>query len=318
MTLIDQLNHKILILDGAMGTMIRSLHLREATKRGLRCTNRQLNLLGNYDLLNITASNIISDIHQSYVDAGADIICTNTFASCSITQAQYGLSHMVEQLNVAGASIARNVADACPRKVWVAGTIGPTTTAPHSINNSEEYNKLSLAFEQQASCLINSGVDLILLETFFDVMVAQAALDAIERIDMKRHTTIPVMISITIKDSNGITPTGVAALDFYESVAHYPILSFGFNCSMGVVGMEQPLIGIAQTVRERVSLHPNAGLPDANGNYSVTPQLMARHMAHYASEGMINIAGGCCGTTPEHIKAIAQALHNITPRKVVI
>ena len=324
MNLLDQLWHKILILDGATGTMIQSMKLDESSFRGTLFKNHPVALKGNNDVLNLTAPEAIKSIHQAYIDAGADIISTNTFSSNIVSQADYQLTDYIAELNLVGAQLARTVADQCStRKVWVAGSMGPTSKSLSmscDVNDPAaraiDFDALAAAYEIQAQSLIDGGVDLLLLETCYDTLNTKAALYAIQRINEKRGSVMPVMVSITINDKQGHILTGQTAQAFYTSIKHYPIVSFGFNCSFGVADMAAPLKDIASTLPVNISIHPNAGLPDEMGNYCDTPQFMAQQLTKLAQEGLINIAGGCCGTGPEHIKAISQALSGISPRAI--
>lgn len=319
----EQLNKRILILDGAMGTTIQSKGLDETDFCGIQFHNHPTPLKGNNDVLNLTQPHIIASIHQAYIDAGADIITTNTFSSNVVSQEEYGLVEYVIELNRAGASIARKVADQCTRKVWVAGSMGPTgksLSMSQDVNNPTaraiDFDLLVAAYETQAQALIDGGVDLLLLETCYDTLNTKAALYAIQRINDIRGSVFPVMVSITINDRNGHTLTGQSAEAFYTSIKHYPIVSFGFNCSFGVADVVAPLTNIASSLPVAISLHPNAGLPDAMGNYCDTPQYMAEQIEIIAHKGIVNVVGGCCGTTPAHIRAIAEAVKGNAPRQI--
>lgn len=322
MTILDQLKQKILILDGATGTKIQSMSLDESSFRGKLFENHPVDLKGNNDVLNLTAPEAINSIHQAYIDAGADIISTNTFSSNVVSQADYLLTDYIEELNLKGAQLARNAADQCTaRKIWVAGSMGPTSKSLSmscDVNDPAaraiDFDALADAYKIQAQALIDGGVDMLLLETCYDTLNTKAALYAIQQINEQRGTVMPVMISITINDRNGHILTGQQAQAFYTSIKHYPIISFGFNCSFGVADMATPLKDIASALPVNISIHPNAGLPDEMGQYCDTPQFMSQQLARLAQEGLINIAGGCCGTGPEHIKAISQALDTISPR----
>ncbi|MBQ0068514.1 MAG: homocysteine S-methyltransferase family protein, partial [Bacteroidales bacterium] len=257
-----------------------------------------------------------------YIDAGADIISTNTFSSNIVSLPDSLLTGYIEELNYKGAQLARNAADQCTaRKIWVAGSMGPTSKSLSmscDVNDPAaraiDFDTLADAYKAQAQALMAGGVDMLLLETCYDTLDTKAALYAIQQINEQRGTVMPVMISITINDRNGHILTGQQAQAFYTSIKHYPIISFGFNCSFGVADMAGPLTDIASALPVNISIHPNAGLPDEMGNYCDTPEYMAKHLATLANNGLINIAGGCCGTGPEHIKAISQALSAIPPR----
>lgn len=324
MTINEALNNKILVLDGAMGTMIQSKGLEESHFNGNRFANHSVTLKGNNDVLNLTCPDVISSIHQAYIDAGADIISTNTFSSNIVSQADYQLEQHVVELNLTGARLARNVADSFTgRKIWVAGSMGPTSKSLSmscDVNDPAaraiDFDSLAQAYKTQTQALIDGGVDLLLLETCYDTLNTKAALYAIQQINEQRGVVMPVMISITINDRNGHILTGQQAQAFYTSIKHYPIVSFGFNCSFGIADMAEPLADIANTLPVNISIHPNAGLPDEMGRYCDTPEFMAEHLTKLARNGLINIAGGCCGTGPEHIRAIAQAVKDIKPRLI--
>jgi len=323
MGLLDELKQKILILDGATGTYIQSLKLDESGFRGTLFSSHEVDLKGNNDVLNITAPEVILGMHRAYINAGADIISTNTFSSTTVSQSDYLLTDYITELNTAGARIARQAADECDRKVWVAGSMGPTSkslTMSCDVNDPTaraiDFDTLAGAYEVQAQALIDGGVDLLLLETCYDTLNTKAALYAIQRINERRGVVMPVMVSITINDRNGHILTGQTAEAFYTSIKHYPIVSFGFNCSFGVADMAAPLADIAKSLPVNISIHPNAGLPDEMGNYCDKPAYMADNLKKMAQDGLINIAGGCCGTGPEHIKAIANVLKDITPRTI--
>lgn len=324
MEILDVLKQRILILDGATGTMIQSMNLDESAFRGDRFASHEVDLKGNNDVLNITAPNAVMTMHRAYIEAGADIISTNTFSSTTVSQADYLLTDHVEELNRAGAMLARRAANECTsRKVWVAGSMGPTSKSLSmscDVNDPTaraiDFDTLAMAYETQAQALIDGGVDLLLLETCYDTLNTKAALYAIQRINERRGSVMPVMVSITINDRNGHILTGQSAQAFYTSIKHYPIVSFGFNCSFGVADMAAPLAEVAKALPVNISIHPNAGLPDEMGNYCDTPQYMAENLRKMAQDGLVNIVGGCCGTGPSHIKAIAQAVKGITPRQL--
>lgn len=320
---IQDLQDRILILDGAMGTLIQSMHLNEDDFRGFQFKNHSVPLKGNYDLLNITNPSVIQQIHRSYIEAGADLITTNTFNSNAYSQKEYGLENYVKALNFQGALLAREVADSfTDRKIWVAGSMGPTSKVlsltqelSHPQIGDADFKTLATTYKLQADSLIRGGADLILLETCFDALNTKAALYAIERLSEEMNITIPVMVSATIDDKNGRTLTGQTLKDFYDSIANYPIFSFGINCSFGVTTLEPFIEQIAETLPCAISVHPNAGLPNEKGEYEQTPAYMAEFIKKIAERGYLNIAGGCCGTTPAHIQAIATALKGIRPHE---
>ncbi len=322
MGFLDDLKRRILILDGATGTMVQSMGMDEAAFRGKRFESHPVDLKGNNDVLNITAPEVVSSIHNAYIEAGADIIKTNTFSSNVVSQADFMLTDHVAELNMAGAQLARQAADSChDRKVYVAGSMGPTgksLSMSCDVNDPAaraiDFDSMVQTYDTQVRALIDGGVDLLLLETCYDTLNTKAALYAIQRVNEERGCVMPVMVSITINDRNGHILTGQTARAFYTSIKHYPIVSFGFNCSFGIADMAAPLADIAAALPVNISIHPNAGLPNEMGQYCDSPEFMASNLAKIAGEGLINIAGGCCGTTPSHIKAIAQALNGMKPR----
>ena len=323
------LHDKILILDGAMGTSIQSLNLQEADFRGSRFASHPIQLKGNNDLLNLTNPEVIKEIHRSYIDAGADIISTNTFNSNAYSQKEYGTDDLVAELNFRGAQLAREVADACKeRTIWVAGSMGPTSktlSLSPEVNRPEfrdaDFDTLAATYKVQAENLIRGGADILLLETCFDALNTKAALFAIQQLNEEglpsagTASPIPVMVSITINDKTGRTFTGQTMNAFYHSIAHYPILSFGINCSFGVTELQPFVEQLANELPCPISLHPNAGLPNETGEYGQSPDFMAQHMLRIAEKGYLNIAGGCCGTTPAHIRALTEALRGIPPHR---
>ncbi len=325
----DCIKDRILVLDGAMGTMIQSLQLPDAayewTGEACPCCHLQhASQKGNNDVLNILAPDAIASIHQAYVDAGADLITTNTFSSNRISQQEYGMAGHVSELNRQGARIARRVADAChDRKVWVVGTMGPTSktlSLSPDLNHPEaravSFEEMAAAYHEQVEALIEGGVDMLMLETCFDALNAKAALYAIQQYnaDHKISEPFPVMVSVTVSDRSGRTLTGQTIEAFYQSICHYPLLSFGMNCSLGVEDLYPFIRQLAPQLPCAVSLHPNAGLPNEMGQYDQEPEVMGRWIRQMAEEGLLNIAGGCCGTTPDHIRAIALAVQGVKPR----
>lgn len=300
-------DQKILILDGAMGTMIQRYSPVSD---------------GNNDMLNITAPDVIARIHREYIDAGADIIETNTFSSNRISQNEYGLGDKAADMAYAGAVAARNVADgyiAAGRKVYVAGSLGPTSKSlslsPDAGNPAYRpysFDDIASAYREQAEALVRGGADMLLIETCFDALNVKAALSAITELFPGRD--FPVMVSVSVGDKSGRTLTGQTLEAFYTSVRHYPLLSFGLNCSLGAEGLTPLMRDVASFASCATSCYPNAGLPNEMGGYDETPEKMAADMKAMAEEGLLNIAGGCCGTTPDHIRAIAEALENVSPR----
>jgi 5-methyltetrahydrofolate--homocysteine methyltransferase len=335
MTTYDQLksilNQRIMILDGAMGTMIQRLHkegtyiLDEAAFRGDRLQDHPSELKGNNDLLSITQPEVIKIVHRAFLEAGSDIIETNTFNSTTVSQADYGLEHLVYELNFASAQLAKQVAAefSTPEKPrFVAGAIGPTSKSlsiSPDVNDpgyrAATFDEMATAYLEQVRALAEGGVDILLVETIFDTLTSKAALFAIQTYFEETGTSLPVMISGTIVDQNGRTLSGQTPEAFYNSVCHVPnLLSVGFNCALGSEQMRPYLEEIDPVCSQFMSLYANAGLPNAFGEYDHTAEFMADIMRQYAKDGLFNIVGGCCGTAPEHIQAIADAVHDIAPR----
>ena len=318
------LQDRIYILDGATGTALQQFWLTETDFRGEEFAQHPIPLKGNNDVLNITRPDVIRQVHQNYIDAGADIIETNTFNANAISQTEYGCSAWVERFNLEGARLAKETASACKeRKIYVAGSIGPTdkslTLAPDPDQLTYrivDFDTLANAYASQVTALIEGGVDLLLVETIYDGLNAKAALYAIAKVQEEKGTNLPVMLSATVNDKSGRTLTGQSLEALFTSLAHYPILSFGLNCSFGAKELHHFLQELAPRIPCHISIYPNAGLPNEMGEYDESPEFTALCLQNMAKEGLINIAGGCCGTTPEHIRAIANALKNIPPRKV--
>ncbi|MBI4455824.1 MAG: methionine synthase [Acidobacteria bacterium] len=324
--LADLLRERIVIIDGAMGTMIQSFHLAEGDYRGEQFKNHPGDLKGNNDLLSVTQPEIIVSIHQRFLEAGADIIETNTFNSNAISLADYKMGGLAYELNLAGARAGRQAvatfqAKNPGRDLWVAGSIGPTNrTASMSpdVNNSAyravTFDQLVAAYSEQVSGLIDGGVDLLLPETTFDTLNLKAALFAIEEQFEKSGRRVPVMISVTITDQSGRTLSGQTLEAFWVSVAHANPFSVGINCALGAKDMRPHIEELSSLCPCFVSCYPNAGLPNAFGQYEQSPQEMAAVLKEFAQNGWLNIVGGCCGTTPDHIHAIARAVEGIPPR----
>lgn len=324
------LQHRILILDGAMGTMLQRYNFSEEDFRGERFKDYPSSLKGNNDLLSLTQPQAIADIHRKYFEAGADIIETNTFSSTTIAMADYNLESLVYELNFESAKIAKEIADEFtkanpdqPR--FVAGSIGPTNkTASLSpdVNRPEfraiTFDELRIAYKQQVEALIDGGVDLLLVETIFDTLNAKAALFAIEEVKEDRNIDIPIMVSGTITDASGRTLSGQTVEAFLMSVSHIPLLSVGFNCALGADQLQPYLQRLSNETEFYTSAHPNAGLPNAFGEYEQTAEEMNVLIEEYLKDGLINIIGGCCGTTPKHIKLIADTSKNYKPRQINI
>ncbi len=320
------LKEKILILDGAMGTMIQQYNFTEEDFRGERFKDFPVPLKGNNDLLSITQPEAIKEIHKKYLEAGADIIETNTFSGTTIAMADYKMEDLVYELNYESAKIAKEIANEFtknePKKPrFVAGSMGPTNkTASMSPEVNDPgfraitFEELKTAYKQQAEALIDGGADLLLVETVFDTLNAKAALFAIEEIKSERKIHIPVMVSGTITDASGRTLSGQTAEAFLISVSHIPLLTVGLNCALGAKQLTPYLQIISDKTSFAVSAHPNAGLPNAFGEYDESPQDMAEQIKEYLDKNLVNIVGGCCGTTPEHIKAIAEMVKDYKPR----
>jgi 5-methyltetrahydrofolate--homocysteine methyltransferase len=320
------LKQRILVLDGAMGTMIQRYNLEEHDFRGERFKDHPHPLKGNNDLLSLTRPDIIKEIHSKYFEAGADIAETNTFSSTSIAQADYRLEHIVYEMNLQSAMIAREVADVFTKKDpskprFVAGSIGPTNrTASLSpdVNDpgfrATTFDQLADAYYEQAKGLIDGGSDILLVETIFDTLNAKAALFAIQKLFDETGKIVPVMVSGTITDASGRTLSGQTVEAFLYSMLHMDLLSIGFNCALGAKQLRPHISDIAEKTALLISAHPNAGLPNAFGEYDETPQSTASQLEEYLREGLLNIVGGCCGTTPDHIKAIANVAKRYSPR----
>ena len=325
MTAIEkQLQDHILVLDGAMGTMIQRYPLEEADFRGERFASHASSLKGNNDLLNITRPDIIFEIHKEYLAAGADIIETNTFSGTTIAQADYHLEDAVYDINFQGAKLARDAADLFTDKPrFVAGSIGPTNrTASISpdVNNpgyrAVSFDELKTAYKEQIEALMDGGVDVLLIETVFDTLNAKAALFAANEVFEHRKVALPIMISGTITDRSGRTLSGQTPEAFLISLQHVKLLSIGLNCALGSELMEPYLAVLSDKSPFAVSAHPNAGLPNAFGQYDETAEIMGLKVESFFKKGLVNIIGGCCGTTPEHIAKIAQLAKHYSPRKL--
>lgn len=324
------LGERILILDGAMGTMIQRYNFTEEDYRGERFKDWESPLKGNNDLLSLTQPEAIEEIHRKYLLAGADIIETNTFSGTTIAMADYHMEDLVYELNYESAKIAKEVCDEFtaqnpdkPR--FVAGSIGPTNrTASLSPDVNDPgyraitFDELRIAYKQQAEALLDGGSDILLVETIFDTLNAKAALFAIDEIREERNITIPIMVSGTITDASGRTLSGQTADAFLISVSHMDLISVGFNCALGAKQLTPYLEILANHTDFGISAYPNAGLPNAFGQYDETAEQMAEQIKEYVDKGLINIIGGCCGTTPDHIKAIADLVQTYQPRKLNI
>lgn len=315
----------ILILDGAMGTAIQEYGLSENDFRGTLFARHPVNLKGNNDILNLTQPGIIRKIHQAYIEAGADIIETNTFNSNAISQEEYQCTDIIYQLNYEGAKNAIQAVKEShtDRPVRVAGSIGPTSctlSLSPDVNRPEyrpvDFDRLVDTYTEQTKGLIDGGADLLLVETVFDGLNAKAALYAIAQVQEAKDTDVPVMVSVTINDKSGRLLTGQSLEALYTAISHYPLFSFGLNCSFGATDLLPFLEQLSKTIPCPLSIYPNAGLPNEMGEYDENPELTASCLRQMASEGLLNIAGGCCGTTPAHIRAIRNALQGIPPRRI--
>jgi len=323
----EELKERILILDGAMGTMIQQEKLEEDDFRGAKFKDTKILLKGNNDILNLTKEKLIYDIHTKYLMSGADIIETNTFNSTRVSQSDYDCADISNELNFQGGKIARKAVDDYleknPNEVkFVAGVLGPTNrtcSMSPDVNNpgfrNITFDELLTDYEESTEALISSGVDLIMVETVFDTLNAKAALMAIQNIQDKLKTTLPVMISATITDLSGRTLSGQTIEAFYNSIIHVNPLSIGLNCALGPKELEPYVIELDRISEKFISVHPNAGLPNAFGEYDETPESMGNFARKWSKNGYINIIGGCCGTTPEHINLMKKNVKNIEPRQ---
>ena len=328
------LEQRILIIDGAMGTMIQLHKLTEADYRGERFKNWPSDVKGNNDLLSLTQPQIIKEIHKQYLEAGADIIETNTFNSQRISLADYHMEELAYELNIAAAKIAREAINEftldsglpTPDSKYVAGAIGPmnkTLSLSPDVNNpgfrSVTFDEVVRAYYEQIKGLVEGGVDLLLIETIFDTLNAKAAIFAIKKYfrDTKQKE-LPIMISGTITDASGRTLSGQTLEAFYTSIVHARPLSVGLNCALGAKEMRPHIEELSQLAACYTSAYPNAGLPNAMGEYDEHPEDTAHYLEEWAREGFVNIVGGCCGTTPEHIRHIAENVKNLKPRVLPI
>jgi 5-methyltetrahydrofolate--homocysteine methyltransferase len=326
-SLSDCLKDRILILDGAMGTMIQRHKLTEADFRGERFKNHSHDLKGNNDLLTLTRPDIISDIHREYLSAGSDVIETNTFSSTSIAQADYQLEALAYELNLEGARLARKAADEFTAKTpdkprFVAGALGPTnktlSLSPDVTNpgyRAVTFDQVAAAYYEQVRGLSEGGADVLLIETIFDTLNAKAAIFAIKKYFREAgKPALPIMISGTITDASGRTLSGQTLEAFYVSVMHARPLSVGLNCALGGRQMRPYIEELARVASCYISCYPNAGLPNAMAEYDEQPEDTAAVLKEFAMAGFVNIVGGCCGTTPDHIRTIAESVRGMAPR----
>ena len=322
-----QAEEKILVLDGAMATMIQPLELREDDFRNNDLSGHIIELKGNNDLLNLTRPDVIKDIHRQYLDAGADILSTNTFGANSISQADYSTESLVYEMNYSGAKLAKQAVWEHKRKhhykpLYVAGSIGPTTkltSLSPDVNNpgfrAVSFDQLKDAYIEQARALIDGGVDLFLLETITDTLNVKAALSALLSLFAEKGRRYPIMVSGTITDASGRILSGQTIEAFVISISHAPLFSIGLNCALGAKELRPYLEVLNKECPFLVSTHPNAGLPNQFGGYDQSAEEFAMLIDEFAGNGWLNIVGGCCGTTPKHIAAAAEAVRKHTPRK---
>ncbi|MFU1520656.1 methionine synthase [Vreelandella alkaliphila] len=326
-SLTQRLAQRILILDGGMGTMLQNAELSEDDFRSDRFRDWPSDLKGNNDLLALTCPDLVARIHRDYLEAGADIIETNTFNSTRLSQSDYGMEDLVPELNRESARLARNVCDAVAAETniprYVAGVLGPTSRTASLSPDVNDPSKRNVTFDElrenyyeAASALIEGGADLIMIETIFDTLNAKAAIYALEELFDDLNTRLPVMISGTITDASGRTLSGQTTEAFWNSVRHAQPLSVGLNCALGAEELRPYIEELSTKADTFVSAHPNAGLPNEFGEYDQTPEEMAAIVSEFAASGLVNIIGGCCGSTPEHIRAIAEAVSSMAPRKI--
>lgn len=326
--LIQQAQKRTLFLDGAMGTMIQACQFSEADFRGKRFADYHIPLKGNNDLLSLTQPQAILDIHRAYFEAGTDIAETNTFSSTTIAMADYDMQDLVYEINYESAKLAKQAAQEFSEKTpekprFVAGSIGPTNrTASLSpdVNRPEyravTFEDLRIAYKQQAEALLDGGADLLLVETIFDTLNAKACLFAIDEVCQERGVAIPIMVSGTITDASGRTLSGQTVEAFLISVSHLPLFSVGLNCGLGPQQLAPYSKRLSDSTTFLTSAHPNAGLPNAFGEYDQTPEVMGKLLEPYFKSGWVNIVGGCCGSTPEHIRVMAEIAAKYPPRNV--
>jgi 5-methyltetrahydrofolate--homocysteine methyltransferase len=322
----ELIEERILVIDGAMGTMIQRHKLDESGYRGDRFRDYGRDIRGNNDLLTLTQPEIVGGIHRAYFEAGADIVETNTFNSTTVAQADYGMEALVPELNYRAARIAREIADevasatGSPR--FVAGTLGPTNrTASISPDVNDpgarnvNFDQLVIAYAEAARSLVQGGADILLIETVFDTLNAKAALFAVRQVQAELGIDLPVMVSGTITDASGRTLSGQTTEAFWNSVRHGELFAIGLNCALGASDMRPYIAELSRISDRYVCAYPNAGLPNAFGEYDETPAETAAILAEFAQSGLLNIVGGCCGTTPDHIRLIAEAVRGVKPRQ---
>ncbi|MBU2526748.1 MAG: homocysteine S-methyltransferase family protein [Bacteroidetes bacterium] len=328
MTLHTLLADRILVLDGAMGTMIQQYKFSEEDFRGQRFRDFPVSVKGNNDLLSLTQPEAIFDIHCKYLEAGADLIETNTFSATTIAMADYQMENLAYELNVASAKLAKKAAQKftarTPEKPrFVAGAIGPTNkTASMSPDVNDPayravtFDELVTAYKTQVEGLLDGGVDVLLIETIFDTLNAKAAIFAVTAVKNERNLDIPLMVSGTITDASGRTLSGQTVEAFLISISHVPLLSVGFNCALGAAQLKPYVERLSRIAEHYVSVYPNAGLPNHFGHYDQSPEEMQALLREYLKDHLVNIVGGCCGTTPEHIRLIAEEVKKYQPRSL--
>jgi 5-methyltetrahydrofolate--homocysteine methyltransferase len=331
MTPIEKLaSQRILILDGAMGTMIQRLGFVEADYRTPELKDHRILLKGNSDILSLSQPAAIKKIHEQYLEAGADIVETNTFSATTIAQAEHECGHLVREMNIRSAQLAK---EACaeftakdPSKPrFVAGAIGPlnkTASLSPDVNDpgyrAVTFDEMVVSYGEQVEALLDGGVDLLLVETIFDTLNAKAAFYAIDEVFEKRGTRVPIMCSVTITDASGRTLSGQTIEAFLVSMGHVPLFSMGLNCALGAAQMRPYLEVIAEQATCRTSVYPNAGLPDQMGEYRESPEVTAKLVGEFMANGWVNVVGGCCGTTPAHIAALAAEAKKHQPRPLPV